>query len=128
MDGVESPHSPYGVSKASADLYCQEYAYVYGVPTVVNRMSAIYGPWQRGLEEQGWLVWFMINKIKETDGYNTAKIYALRRTVANKKIVLENIGKPLRDEIRRVDNWKMQWQSMKTRWESNWLFESRMGQ
>lgn len=67
MDGVESPHSPYGCSKASADLYCQEYAYVYGVPTVTNRMSAIYGPWQRGLEEQGWLVWFMINKIKETE-------------------------------------------------------------
>ena len=27
-------------------------------------MSCIAGPWQRGLEEQGWVVWFMICKIK----------------------------------------------------------------
>lgn len=57
------------------------------------------------------------NKIKETAGYNTAKIYALRRTVAKKKIALEDIGKPLKDEIRRIDNWNTQWQLLKTRWE-----------
>lgn len=57
------PHSPYGVSKATGDLYCQEYFHIYGVPTVVNRMSCIYGLYQKGVEDQGWLDWFVRAKI-----------------------------------------------------------------
>lgn len=53
------PHSPYGCSKAAADLYHQEYFHIYGVPTVVNRMSCIYGLYQKGVEDQGWLWWFV---------------------------------------------------------------------
>lgn len=53
------PHSPYGVSKAAADLYCQEYYHIYGIPTVVNRMSCIYGLYQKGVEDQGWIDWFV---------------------------------------------------------------------
>jgi len=57
-------HSPYGCSKISADVYAREYYASYGVPTVINRMSCIYGPHQFGKEEQGWIVWFCIAKIK----------------------------------------------------------------
>ena len=57
-------------------------------------------------------------EIKEIGSYSTAKIYALKRAVANKKIVLEEIGKPLRREIRRIDSWKTQWVSEKTQWNS----------
>ena len=57
------PHSPYGVSKATGDLYCQEYYHMYGVPTVVNRMSCIYGLYQKGVEDQGWTDWFVQAKI-----------------------------------------------------------------
>lgn len=57
------PHSPYGASKATADLYCQEYYHIYGVPTVVNRMSCIYGLYQKGVEDQGWTDWFVRAKI-----------------------------------------------------------------
>lgn len=53
------PHSPYGVSKLSADHYCQEYFHTYGIPTVVNRMSCIYGYYQQGVEDQGWIDWFV---------------------------------------------------------------------
>lgn len=53
------PHSPYGISKASADLYCQEYYHIYGIPTVINRMSCIYGLYQKGVEDQGWVDWFV---------------------------------------------------------------------
>lgn len=53
------PHSPYGCSKATADLYHQEYWHIYQVPTVVNRMSCIYGLYQKGVEDQGWLWWFV---------------------------------------------------------------------
>ncbi len=59
MDGRGKPHSPYGCSKAAADLYAQEYNTTFNVPTVVCRMSAIYGPRQMGVSEQGWVTWFM---------------------------------------------------------------------
>lgn len=57
------PHSPYGVSKATSDLYCQEYFHIYGLPTVINRMSCIYGLYQKGVEDQGWTDWFVRAKV-----------------------------------------------------------------
>lgn len=53
------PHSPYGVSKLTGDMYCQEYFHTYKVPTVVNRMSCIYGYYQKGVEDQGWIDHFV---------------------------------------------------------------------
>src|SRR5438445_8977436 len=53
-------HSPYGGSKGAADQYVRDYARIYGLPTVVFRMSCIYGPRQFGTEDQGWLAHFMI--------------------------------------------------------------------
>jgi len=54
-------HSPYGCSKGTADQYVRDYARIYGLPTVVFRMSCIYGPRQFGNEDQGWLAHFMIS-------------------------------------------------------------------
>ena len=51
--------SLYGTSKVSADLYCQEYYQAFGVPTVINRMSCIYGHYQKGVEDQAWVDWFI---------------------------------------------------------------------
>lgn len=62
VDGRGRPHSPYGCSKLGADIYAQEYNTTFDVPTVVCRMSAIYGPHQMGVSEQGWVVWFMYCK------------------------------------------------------------------
>lgn len=53
-------HSPYGCSKGAADQYVRDYARIYDVPTVVFRQSCIYGPRQMGVEDQGWLAWFII--------------------------------------------------------------------
>jgi CDP-paratose 2-epimerase len=53
-------HSPYGSSKLAADTYVQDYAHTYGLKTGVFRMSCIYGERQFGVEEQGWLAWFVI--------------------------------------------------------------------
>ncbi len=53
-------HSPYGSSKLAADLYVQDYARTYGLRTGVFRMSCIYGERQLGVEDQGWLAWFVI--------------------------------------------------------------------
>jgi CDP-paratose 2-epimerase len=51
-------HSPYGCSKGAADQYVHDYSRIYGVPTVVFRMSCIYGTRQFGTEDQGWVAHF----------------------------------------------------------------------
>ncbi|OGJ63491.1 CDP-paratose 2-epimerase [Candidatus Peribacteria bacterium RIFCSPLOWO2_01_FULL_51_18] len=53
-------HSPYGCSKGAADQYVRDYARIYGLKTVVFRQSCIYGPHQLGVEDQGWVAWFLI--------------------------------------------------------------------
>jgi len=53
-------HSPYGCSKGSGDQYVRDYSRMYGFPTVVFRQSCIYGPRQFGIEDQGWVAWFII--------------------------------------------------------------------
>ena len=53
-------HSPYGCSKGAADQYVRDYARIYGLQTVVFRQSCIYGYRQFGVEDQGWVAWFII--------------------------------------------------------------------
>lgn len=53
-------HSPYGCSKGAADQYVIDYHRIYGLRTVVFRQSCIYGYRQFGIEDQGWVAWFMI--------------------------------------------------------------------
>ena len=53
-------HSPYGCSKGAADQYVHDYARIYGLRTVVFRMSCIYGPRQFGTEDQGWVAHFLL--------------------------------------------------------------------
>lgn len=53
-------HSPYGCSKGAADQYVRDYGRLYGLRTVVFRMSCIYGTRQFGNEDQGWVAHFTI--------------------------------------------------------------------
>jgi len=53
-------HSPYGCSKGCADQYITDYARIYGLKTVNLRQSCIYGCRQFGIEDQGWVAWFII--------------------------------------------------------------------
>jgi CDP-paratose 2-epimerase len=59
-DRVLDFHSPYGCSKGAADQYVRDYARIYGLRTVVFRQSCIYGYRQFGIEDQGWVAWFVI--------------------------------------------------------------------
>lgn len=52
-------YTPYGCSKGAADQYVLDYARSFGIPACVMRMSCIYGPRQRGTEDQGWLAHFL---------------------------------------------------------------------
>jgi CDP-paratose 2-epimerase len=53
-------HSPYGCSKGAADQYVRDYARIYKLRTVSLRQSCIYGYRQFGVEDQGWVAWFII--------------------------------------------------------------------
>ena len=53
-------HSPYGCSKGAADQYVRDYSRIYGLKTCVFRQSCVYGPRQFGVEDQGWVAWFII--------------------------------------------------------------------
>jgi CDP-paratose 2-epimerase len=55
--------SPYGCSKGAADQYVLDYGACYGIPSLVLRMSCIYGPHQFGNEDQGWVAHFLINAL-----------------------------------------------------------------
>jgi len=72
-------HSPYGCSKGTADQYVHDYGRIYGLDTVVFRQSCIYGPRQFGVEDQGWVAWFII------------------ATVLRKKLTIYGDGKQVRD-------------------------------
>jgi len=78
-------HTPYGCSKLSADLYVQDYYHTYGLKTGVFRMSCIYGEGQFGVEDQGWVAWFII------------------ATLTNKIITIYGNGKQVRDILHVQD-------------------------
>ena len=73
--------SPYGCSKGGADQYVLDYAKTYGLPTVVFRMSCIYGPHQCGNEDQGWVAHF------------------LKQAIAGEPITLYGDGRQVRDVL-----------------------------
>jgi len=58
-------HTPYGVSKLTADLYVQDYADRGEVDAAAFRMSCIYGTRQFGNEDQGWVAHFAISTLRD---------------------------------------------------------------
>jgi len=92
-------HSPYGCSKGAADQYIKDYARIYDLPTVVFRMSCIYGPHQFGTEDQGWVAHFIIKAIQgETitlygDGYQVRDILYVKDLIDAMLKAHENIDK-----------------------------------
>ena len=56
-------HSPYGCSKGAADQYVLDYARTFGLRALVFRMSCIYGPHQKGNEDQGWVAHFLLRAL-----------------------------------------------------------------
>ncbi|MEK6984017.1 MAG: NAD-dependent epimerase/dehydratase family protein [Nanoarchaeota archaeon] len=72
-------HTPYGCSKLTGDIYAQDYGKLYGIKTGVFRMSCIYGTRQFGVEDQGWVAWFII------------------AALLNKPITIYGDGKQVRD-------------------------------
>lgn len=55
----ESTHSPFGVSKAAADLMVQEYGRYFGLATGVFRGGCLTGPGHSGAQLHGFLAYLM---------------------------------------------------------------------
>ena len=72
-------HTPYACSKGAGDQYVRDYARVFGLRTVVLRQSAIYGPRQFGVADQGWVAWFV------------------RAALLGRPVVIHGDGKQVRD-------------------------------
>ncbi len=78
-------HSPYGCSKGAADQYTIDFGRIYGLRTTTFRQSCIYGPRQFGVEDQGWVAWFII------------------ATVLGKPLTIYGDGKQIRDLLHVED-------------------------
>jgi len=91
--------SLYGTSKVSGDLYCQEYWQAFGVPTVINRMSCIYGLYQKGIEDQGWVDW-MARQVALKDG--KINIFGTGKQVRD-MLFGTDVAKLYIDEIENID-------------------------
>jgi CDP-paratose 2-epimerase len=52
---LRGARSLYGATKLASELMIEEYAYAYGLKTVVNRCGVIAGPWQMGKVDQGFV-------------------------------------------------------------------------
>jgi CDP-paratose 2-epimerase len=59
--------SPYGCSKGAADQYVLDFARIYNIPATSFRQSCVYGPRQFGVEDQGWVAWFVIASMLRRD-------------------------------------------------------------
>ena len=87
-----SIHSPFGCSKAAADLYVQEYGYYFGMKTVCFRLGCITGRRHKGAELHGFLA-YLVKCIKEGKTY---KIFGFK-------------GKQVRDQIHSYDLVNAMW-------------------
>jgi CDP-paratose 2-epimerase len=91
-------HSPYGCSKGAADQYVLDYARIYDLPTVVFRMSCIYGPRQFGTEDQGWVAHFIISALTGRpitifgNGKQVRDVLFVDDLVRAFRLAVENIG------------------------------------
>ncbi len=79
-------HSPFGCSKAAADLYTQEYGYYFGMKTTVFRPGCITGKNHEGAELHGFLA-YLVKCIKNEKPY---RIFGYE-------------GKQVRDQIHAFD-------------------------
>lgn len=79
-------HSPFGCSKAAADLYVQEYGYYFGIKTTIFRPGCITGRNHQGAEWHGFLS-YLTKCVKEQKPY---RIFGYR-------------GEQVRDQIHADD-------------------------
>jgi len=92
-------YSPYGCSKGAADQYVRDYSRMFGIPTVVFRMSCIAGARQFGNEDQGWVAHFLYSVLQGTplvvygNGCQVRDVLCVRDLVRAFEAVITNANK-----------------------------------
>lgn len=90
--------SPYGCSKGTVDQYMADYARSFGLKTVVFRQSCIYGPYQLGVEDQGWVAHFSKQFLMKKpitlfgDGYQVRDLLYVEDLVRLYELAAQKIG------------------------------------
>lgn len=91
-------HSPYACSKGTADQYVRDYARSFGLPTIVLRLSCIYGPHQQGNADQGWVAHFALQTLRQQpltifgDGCQVRDVLFVDDLVDALVTAMQNIG------------------------------------
>lgn len=92
-------HTPYGCSKGGAEQYVLDYARTFGIPATALRMSCIYGPYQWGTEDQGWVAHFVLQALKGEpihiygDGKQVRDILFVDDLVAAQRAAVEHMDR-----------------------------------
>ena len=92
-------HTPYGSSKYAADVYVRDFFTIYGLKTVIFRMSCIYRTRQFGNEDQGWVAHFTISSffgkpiVIYGDGKQVRDILFIDDLVRAFELICQNIKK-----------------------------------
>lgn len=103
-------HTPFGVSKATGDLYSQEYAYLYGLKTGIFRMGCITGGAAKAVEMHNWVPYFVMKaltgdvlNIYGHGGYQVRDIIHARDLA---RLFFEFIKKPKPGEVYNIGGGK----------------------
>lgn len=93
-------HSMYGISKLTGEQYVTEYHVQYGLPAVINKMSCVFGLFQAGAVEQGWISFF-VKQILNGDGKLT--FFGNGKQVRD-VLDARDLARLYIDEIEQIDN------------------------
>jgi nucleoside-diphosphate-sugar epimerase len=96
--GADRKLAPLGASKRVAEEYLDMYRNTYGVPTVINRPSTVYGPGQDGSSDAGWFTWF----INAANTNQTIKL-AGDGTQSRDVLYIDDFAKLLVDQVENFD-------------------------
>ena len=99
-------HTPFGVSKVAADLYTQEYSYLYGLKTGVFRMGCITGGAAKAVEMHNWEPYFIKKAMTGEEltiyGYGGYQVRDVIHAKDLAKLFLEFIKKPKAGEVYNI--------------------------
>jgi len=99
-------HTPFGVSKMTADLYTQEYAKLYGLKTGVFRMGCITGGAAMAVEQHNWEPFFVRRALTEREltiyGHNGHQVRDVIHAKDLAMLFFEFVRNPKRGEVYNI--------------------------
>lgn len=98
--GVDGLITPLGRSKTTAEEYLRMYASLYGVPSIINRISTVYGPGQYPTADVGWVTWITHQAMRGQE-VTIAGDGTQRRDI----LYITDLVRLLVDQVEHTDRW-----------------------